>query len=90
MRNRKNDITKQWESYPFWIIEDRVPLGHGEKSLFMAQNFIRLSIEEALAIRWHMLWSNEPVTNPSINGALNFSPLVLLTANADHMASIFL
>lgn len=33
---------------------DELPLGHGEKSLSYLQDFIKLSLAEKLAIRWHM------------------------------------
>ena len=31
MRNRKND-KGQWEKYPFYVVDDQLPYGHGEKS----------------------------------------------------------
>lgn len=43
-----------WHKYIAYKIEDKFPMGHGEKSVFLIQNFIRLTGEEALAIRWHM------------------------------------
>lgn len=53
MRNRKND-KGQWEKYPYFAIDDQLPYGHGEKSVYMISGFMRLSREEAMAIRWHM------------------------------------
>lgn len=53
-RNVKNDVTGQWEKVPYYTIEDRLPYGHGEKSVYMLSGFLRLSREEAMAIRWHM------------------------------------
>lgn len=53
-RNVKNETTGRWEQVPFYSIDDKLPLGHGEKSLWIANQFIKLSIEEAMAIRWHM------------------------------------
>ena len=35
-------------------MKDRFPFGHGEKSVFLISRFMRLTDEEALAIRWHM------------------------------------
>jgi hypothetical protein len=37
-----------------YVIEDQLPIGHGEKSLFIVQQFISLTVDEVLAIRWHM------------------------------------
>ena len=39
---------------PNYKIEDKFPLGHGEKSLYLASLCIKLFPNEALAIRWHM------------------------------------
>ena len=52
-RNRKNDAGV-WEKVPYYTINDRFPYGHGEKSVFLIERFMRLKNEEAVAIRWHM------------------------------------
>lgn len=53
-RNKKDETTGQWIKVPFYTVEDELPLGHGDKSVIMLQNFIKLKREEMLAIRWHM------------------------------------
>lgn len=53
-RNVKNDQTGQWEKVPYYAVEDLFPYGHGEKSVFLIERFIRLKPGEATAIRWHM------------------------------------
>ena len=53
-RNVKNEQTGQWEKVPYYMVEDSFPYGHGEKSVFLVERFMRLKIEEAMAIRWHM------------------------------------
>lgn len=53
-RNVKNDETGNWEKVPFYSVDDAFPYGHGEKSVFLIERFMRLRIEEAMAIRWHM------------------------------------
>lgn len=53
-RNRLNDENGQWEKAAYYEIYDELPLGHGEKSVVLIQQFIKLSHEEMLAIRWHM------------------------------------
>lgn len=54
-RNVKNEQTGQWERVPCYKkIEPLLPLGHGVASMFMAMRFFNLTVEEALAIRWHM------------------------------------
>ncbi len=53
-RNVKNDATGEWEKKPFYSVDDAFPYGHGEKSVFLIERFIRLKTAEAVAIRWHM------------------------------------
>jgi hypothetical protein len=65
VRNVKNDKTGQWEKVPCYIFEDNYPFGHGEKSVYMIQNFVRLKPEEAIAIRWHMGGFDEAVKGGS-------------------------
>ncbi|MEG1509520.1 MAG: hydrolase [Clostridia bacterium] len=43
-----------WVQKPFYTIDDALPYGHGEKSVYIVNGFIRLSREEAMAINWHM------------------------------------
>ncbi|HEX3027625.1 MAG TPA: hydrolase, partial [Clostridia bacterium] len=44
----------RWEEEESYAVEDQLPMGHGEKSVYLAMKFIRLTDGEALAIRWHM------------------------------------
>ena len=53
LRNRKND-RGEWEKVPVYTIDDQFPYGHGEKSVYLIERFMRLKTEEAVAIRWHM------------------------------------
>lgn len=53
-RNQKNEETGQWEKVPYYTVEDLFPYGHGEKSVFLIERFMRLKLDEAMAIRWHM------------------------------------
>ena len=53
-RNVKNEETGKWEKVPYYAVEDKFPFGHGEKSVFLIERFIRLKPAEAMAIRWHM------------------------------------
>lgn len=53
-RNVKNEFTGQWEKVPYYSVEDKFPFGHGEKSVFLIERFMRLKPTEAIAIRWHM------------------------------------
>ena len=53
-RNVKNEETGAWEKKPYYMVEDSFPYGHGEKSVFLVERFLRLKPAEAVAIRWHM------------------------------------
>lgn len=53
-RNAKNEQTGQWEKVPYYSIDEQLPYGHGEKSVYIISGFMKLTREEAMAIRWHM------------------------------------
>lgn len=64
-RNVKNDETGAWEKKPFYTVEDMYPYGHGEKSVYLIERFVRLKPVEAIAIRWHMGGFDESVRGGS-------------------------
>ena len=88
-RNVKNETTGQWEKVPTFFFEDKLPYGHGEKSVYIISGFMRLTREEAMAIRWHMGFSGteDPRT---VGQALQQFPLAFALATADMEASYFL
>ena len=88
MRNRKNE-SGQWEQYPFYVVEDTLPYGHGEKSVYIISGFMKLSREEAMAIRWHMGFSDNDFKSGgySVGNAFSKYPLALLTHIADMQAT---
>lgn len=53
MRNTKNEAG-QWVKEPYYTIDEKFPFGHGEKSVFIIERFMKLTSEEAIAIRFHM------------------------------------
>lgn len=53
-RNVKNETTGAWEKQPYYAVDDQLPYGHGEKSVYIISGFMRLTREEAFAIRFHM------------------------------------
>lgn len=63
-RNRKN-ADGQWESYDAYKIDEKYCFGgHGSKSVYLIQHFIKLTPEEAAAINSHMgAFSDEKVGN---------------------------
>lgn len=52
MRNVK--VENVWVQRPYYSVNDRFPFGHGEKSVYIIERFMRLTNEEAMAINWHM------------------------------------
>lgn len=85
MRNVKDD-NGQWTKVPFYQFEDKLPYGHGEKSVYMISGYMRLSRDEAFAIRYHMGFSGEENKN-SIGNALDMFPLALALNIADMEAT---
>ena len=88
-RNVKNEATGQWEKVPFYTVEDQFPYGHGEKSVFLIERFMRLKTEEAVAIRWHMGGFDDAARGGSfaISAAFEKHPLALLLHLADMQAT---
>ena len=44
----------EWVQEPYYTVEDALPYGHGEKSVYIINGYMRLTREEAIAINWHM------------------------------------
>ena len=57
-RNVK-DENGVWQKVPIYNFDDPLPYGHGEKSVYILSGFMRLSREEAFAIRFHMGFSGQ-------------------------------
>ena len=87
MRNvKKNGV---WESVPFYTIEDNLPYGHGEKSVYIISGFMKLTREEAFAIRYHMGFSTND--EPSqVGKALEMFPLAYALVLSDMEASYYI
>lgn len=84
-RNVKNDETGQWEKKPFYTVDDAFPYGHGEKSVYLIERFMRLKPAEAMAIRWHMGGFDEAAKGGSfaISQAYDRYPLAVKLHLAD-------
>ena len=72
-----------WETVKTYQIEDQLPLGHGEKSVMIIQCYIRLSMQEVMAIRWHMGFSEPKENYNSLGQAMEKYPIVLALHEAD-------
>jgi len=87
-RNVKDENGK-WQSVPSYDYDDKLPYGHGEKSVYIITGYMRLSREEAFAIRYHMGFSGiEDKRN--IGDALERFPLAFALNVADMEATYFL
>lgn len=72
-----------WVSVPGYTVDDKIPYGHGEKSVMMIEEFMRLQPIERYAIRWHMGFA-EPKENYNPLGiAIRKYPLILALHEAD-------
>ncbi len=87
-RNAKND-KGVWEKVPYYTIDDTLPYGHGEKSVYIISSYMRLSREEAFAIRYHMGFSGIEDKN-SIGRAFEMFPLAFALSVADMEATYYL
>ena len=88
MRNVKNEQTGVWEQVPSYRTKDTgVCFGHGVSSMFMAQQFFRMKMEEVLAIRWHQgRWNVCELEENEFNYANQNYPLCYLIQFADQLA----
>lgn len=87
-RNAKNE-RGEWEKVPYYTIDDTLPYGHGEKSVYIISGFMRLTREEAFAIRYHMGFSGVEDKN-SVGKAFEMFPLAFALSVADMEASYYL
>ena len=88
-RNVKNEKTGQWEKQPFYTVDDQLPFGHGEKSVYIINGFVKLAREEAMAIRWHMGGFDDSAKGGSfaLSAAFEKYPLALFLHLADMQAT---
>jgi len=86
-RNVKKDGEGVQELY--YTVEDALPYGHGEKSVYIVNGYMRLTREEAMAINWHMGGFDARVQGgtQAYSEAYSRFPLAVLTHMADVMAT---
>ena len=86
-RNVK-DEKGTWQRVDTFEYDDQMPYGHGEKSVYMISPFMKLSREEAFAIRYHMGYSStEDARNVSL--AFEMFPLAFAVSVADSEATYY-
>ena len=87
MRNIK-DKTGAWTQVPSYDYSDPLPYGHGEKSVYIISGFMKLTREEAFAIRYHMGFSDTD-DKQNVGQAFERFPLALALSIADMEATYF-
>ena len=88
MRNVKGPDGK-WTQVPTYNFHDPMPYGHGEKSVYVVNGFLRLTREEAFAIRYHMGFSGSEDAR-QVGSAFQMYPLAFCLSVADMEATYFL
>lgn len=77
-----------WQRVPCYEFSDKLPYGHGEKSVYIINGYMRLSREEAFAIRYHMGFSGtDDVRN--VGTAYEMFPLAPALSFADMEATYY-
>lgn len=87
-RNVKN-AQGVWEKVPTYKKDALLPMGHGGKSIFILQQFIQLTVPEALAIFWHMgaYDTSDYMTRNELGKAYSENLLAFLLHQADMTAT---
>lgn len=75
----------QWVRKEVYVKDELLPYGHGEKSVYIANGFLRLTRDEAMAINWHMGGFDARVKggDGSISEAYDKYPLAVLLHVSD-------
>ncbi len=87
-RNVK-DEKGAWQRVDTFEYDDQLPYGHGEKSVYIITGFMRLTREEAFAIRYHMGYSSTE-DQRNISAAFEMFPLAFALHTADSEATYFI
>lgn len=87
LRNVKVD--GEWTQKPVYTINEVLPYGHGEKSVYIISGFMRLTRSEAMAINWHMGGFDVRARGGSysVSAAFEKEPLSVLMHTADLLAT---
>jgi len=82
---RNTKVDGEWVKTPYYTVKDTLPYGHGEKSVYIACGFVKLTRLEAMCINWHMGGFDTRVMGGSyaISDAFYQYPIALLFHVAD-------
>lgn len=75
----------KWVKQKAYGVNDLFPVGHGEKSVIILQQFIRLTKDEVMLIRWHMggFEAKENLNNVSASWEICKAGVALHTADLE-------
>ena len=76
-----------WKTVPTYETDEKLPYGHGEKSVILLQQYLKLNKHEIYAIRWHMGFSEPSENYRYLNAAIKNEPLIVAIHEADMEAS---
>lgn len=79
-----------WAAVEYYTINDRVPYGHGEKSVMMIEEYIKLQPFERYDIRWHMGFSEPKENWNTLGTAIEKYPVILALHQSDLEATYLL
>lgn len=79
-----------WQAVEFYKVNDLVPYGHGEKSVMMLEEFIKLQPIERYAIRWHMGFTEPKENWNTLGSAIENYPVILALHESDLEATYLL
>ena len=88
-RNVK-DEKGTWQRVDTFEFDDQLPYGHGEKSVYIISGYMRLTREEAFAIRYHMGYSSEREDPRNVSAAFEMFPLAFALSTADSEATYYI
>lgn len=88
-RNVKDD-KGVWQRVDSFEFDDKLPYGHGEKSVYIISGYMKLTREEAFAIRYHMGYSSPTEDPRNVSAAFEMFPLAFALSTADSEATYYL
>ncbi len=88
-RNVK-DERGNWQRVDSFDYDDQMPYGHGEKSVYIINGYMRLTREEAFAIRYHMGYSSDAEDKRNVAAAFEMFPLAFALSTADSEATYYI
>lgn len=87
-RNVK-DEKGAWQRVDSFEYDDKLPYGHGEKSVYIITGYMKLTREEAFAIRYHMGYSSTE-DERNVSAAFEMFPLAFALSTADSEATYYI